>query len=206
MPRKAKIVAVPVDAPVAEPVEQTVPEDKTDAEEMTNVINEIKTEDQPVAEPVAEDELREAKAIALPVAEPKPKRAPRAKAPSRKRVKELDAEVVDVEPTLEETAVEVTLPEEKPAAVVKDKVACPDCGKEMSAKTLKYSHAPNCVIKNKQSDETKTSALPPVAPTVSEELIEELVQKRWDNVSNNLRRERLARKQAMMDKLIAGAF
>ena len=191
MPRKAKFVAVPVDEPVEETVEQVAaPEDKTDAEEMTNVINEIKTVDEPVAEP-------------------KPKRAPRGRAPSWKRVKELDAEVVDVEPTFEETTVEVTLPEEKPAPVVKDKVACPDCGKEMSAKTLKYSHAPNCVIKKKQSDEqheAKTSALPPVAPTVSEELIEELVQKRWDNVSKNLRQERLARKQAMMDKLIAGAF
>ena len=183
MPRKAKIVAVPVD----EPVEQTVPDDKTDAEEMTNVINEIKTDDQPVAEPVAE-----------PATEPKPKRAPRGRAPSRKRVKELDAEVVDVEPTLEETAVEVTLPEEKPAAVVKDKVACPDCGKEMSAKTLKYSHAPNCTVKKKQSDEQPAA--------VSEELIEELVQKPWDNVSKNLRQERLARKQAMMEKLISGAF
>ena len=202
MPRKAKIVAVPVDAPVEETFEQVAaPEDKTDAEEMTNVINEIKTVPEPVVETVAE-----------PVAEPKPKRAPRARAPSRKRVKELDAEFVAVEPTIEETTVEVTVPEEKPAAVVKDKVACPDCGKEMSAKTLKYSHAPNCVIKKKQSEEqyepreAKSSALPPVAPTVSEELIEELVQKRWDNMSKNLRQERLARKQAMMDKLISGAF
>jgi hypothetical protein len=201
MPRKAKIVAVPVDAAtVAEPVEQTAQEDKTDAEEMTNVINEIKTEDQPVTQEVAE-----------PTAEPKPKRAPRARAPTRKRVKELDAEVVDVEPTLEETAVEVTLPEEKPAAVVKDKVACPDCGKEMSAKTLKYSHAPNCVIKKKQSDEQPAAVVPDrrrdsPEGNISEELIEELVQKRWDNVSNNLRRERLARKQAMMEKLISGAF
>ena len=201
MPRKAKIVAVPVDAAaVAEPVEQAAQEDKTDAEEMTNVIQEIKTVPEPVAEPVAE-----------PTAEPKPKRAPRAKAPTRKRVKELDAEVVDVEPTLEETAVEVTLPEEKPAAVVKDKVACPDCGKEMSAKTLKYSHAPSCVIKKKQSDEQPAAVVPDrrrdsPEGNISEELIEELVQKRWDNVSNNLRRERLARKQAMMEKLISGAF
>ena len=201
MPRKAKIVAVPVDAPVEETVEQVAaPEDKTDAEEMTSVIQEIKTVAEPVAEPVAET-----------AAEPKPKRAPRGRAPSRKRVKELDAEVVDVEPTLEETAVEVTLPEEKPAAVVKDKVACPDCGKEMSAKTLKYSHAPNCVIKKKQSDEQPAAVVPDrrrdsPEGNISEELIEELVQKRWDNVSNNLRRERLARKQAMVEKLIAGAF
>ena len=71
----------------------------------------------------------------------------------------------------------------------------------MSAKTLKYSHAPNCVIKKKQSEEQ-----PAAAPAVSEELIDELVQKRWDNVTNNLREERLARKQAMMEKLISGAF
>jgi hypothetical protein len=157
---------------------------------MTNVINEIKTDVQPVAEPVAQE-------VVEPVAEPKPKRAPRAKAPSRKKVKELDAEVVAVEPTLEETTVEVTVPEEKPAPVVKDKVACPDCGKEMSAKTLKYSHAPNCVSKKKQSDEQ-----PAAAPAISEELIEDLVQKRLTNV----RQDRLARKQAMMEKLISGAF
>ena len=192
MPRKAKIVAVPVDAPVDVPVEQPVeeaaaPEDKTDAEEMTNVINEIKTEDEPVAEPVAE---------------PKPKRAPRAKAPARKKVTEPEPEVVAVEPTLEESTVEVTAPEEKPAPVVKDKVACPDCGKEMSAKTLKYSHVPNCKAKKQKADEEQPAA----APSVSEELIEERVQERWDSVTNNLRQERLARKEAMMQKLISGAF
>ena len=85
--------------------------------------------------------------------------------------------------------------------MVKDKVACPDCGKEMSAKTLKYSHAPNCVIKKKQADEQPTAD-----HTISEELIEELVQKRWDNVTNNLRQERLARKQAMIDRLVSRAF
>jgi hypothetical protein len=68
----------------------------------------------------------------------------------------------------------------------------------MSAKTLKYSHAPNCTVKKKQNEDQPAA--------ISEELIEELVQKRWDNVSNNLRRERLARKQAMVEKLIAGAF
>ena len=71
----------------------------------------------------------------------------------------------------------------------------------MSAKTLKYSHAPNCVIKKKQSDEQ-----PPAAPAVSEQLIEELVQKRWDNVTNNLRQERLAKKQAMIERLVSRAF
>ena len=184
MPRKAQSVAVLVDEPVEETVEQVAaPEDKTDAEEMTNVIQEIKTVDEAVAEPVAE---------------PKPKRAPRGRAPTRKKVTEPEPEVVAVEPTVEETTVEVAVPEEKPAPVVKDRVACPDCGKEMSAKTLKYSHAPNCTVKKKQSDEQPAA--------VSEELIEELVQKRWDNVTNNLRQERLARKQARMEQLISGAF
>jgi len=191
MPRKAKIVAVPVDVPVEQPVEEAAaPEDKTDAEEMTNVINEIKTEDEPVAEPVTEP-------VDEPVVEPKPKRAPRAKAPARKKVKEPEPEVVAVEPTLEESTVEVTAPEEKPAPVVKDKVACPDCGKEMSAKTLKYSHVPNCMAKKQKADEE---------PTINEELIEEIVQKRWDNVTSNLRRERLERKQAAMERLISRAF
>ena len=171
---------------------------------MTNVINEIKTDDQSVDEPVAQEvveSLPEGSQTKGPVAEPKPKRAPRARAPSRKKVKELDAEVVAVEPTLTETSVVVAVPEEKPTAVVKDKVACPDCGKEMSAKTLKYSHAPNCVVKEQQSDEQ-----PAAAPVVSEQIIEELVQQRWDNVTKNLRQERLTRKQAMMHELISGAF
>ena len=120
--------------------------------------------------------------------EPKPKRAPRARAPSRKKVKELDAEVVAVEPTLEETTVEVTVPEEKQApAVVKEKVACPDCGKQMSAKTLKYSHAPNCTVKQIH---------------VKEEMLESLLEQRLSSV----KQERLARKQAMVEKLISGAF
>jgi Zn finger protein HypA/HybF involved in hydrogenase expression len=124
-----------------------------------------------------------------PVADPKPKRAPRARAPSRKKVKELDAEVVAVEPTLEETTVEVTVPEEKLKlpAVVKEKVACPDCGKQMSAKTLKYSHAPNCTVKQ---------------INVKEEMLESLLEQRLSSV----KQERLARKQAMVEKLISGAF
>ena len=57
------------------------------------------------------------------------------------------------------------------------------------------------VIKKKQSVEQPAAAL-----AVSEELIDDLVQRRWDNVTNNLRQERLARKQARMEKLISGAF
>ena len=41
---------------------------------------------------------------------------------------------------------------------VEHKVACPDCGKQVSAKTLKYSHGPNCVVKKqKQSQPTRIS-------------------------------------------------
>jgi hypothetical protein len=112
-------------------------------------------------------------------------------------VKEAEAEGVAVEPSLEESTVVVAVPKEKPAAVVKDKVSCPDCGKELSAKTLKYSHAPTCVTKKKQTDEQPTAA-----PTISEELLEDLAQKH----STNVRKERLARKRAMMEKLVSGAF
>jgi hypothetical protein len=46
---------------------------------MTNVIKEIKTNVQPMAESVAQE-------VVEPVTEPKPKRAPRARAPTRKKV------------------------------------------------------------------------------------------------------------------------
>ena len=55
---------------------------------------------------------------------------------------------VTIEASLEDVEATVTLPKE----VAKEdlKIACPDCGKKMSAKTLKYSHGPNCAAQKKQ--------------------------------------------------------
>ena len=120
MPRKAKVHAVPV-----EQGEESKPEGlvvagdvevKTEAEQLTDVINEVKADAEEVVEPVVE-----------PVAEPKAK--PKAKAKAKAKAEpppEVTPEpVVEAAPALVEEAA---------------KASCPDCGKQMSAKTLKYSH------------------------------------------------------------------
>ena len=91
---------------------------KTEAEQLTEVINEVKADAEEVVEPVVK-----------PVVETldvKPKAKPKAKAKAK------------AEPQPEVTPPPVV--EAAPARVEDTKAACPDCGKQMSAKTLKYSH------------------------------------------------------------------
>jgi hypothetical protein len=69
----------------------------------------------------------------------------------------------------------------------------------MSAKTLKYSHVPNCVAK-KQSDTHSTQAAR--RENILEEVIENEVQKR---LQYN-RSERAARREEMVQNLMKNAF
>ena len=122
-PRKSKVTAVPVDAPASESASA---EPNTDAQAMSEVISEIK------AEPVVEAE---------PVPEPvvsKPWRQPRKKA----------VEPVPEPEPVEESSASEQADEPKgmlhPGAAVREKVVCDNCGKSMTAKTLKYSHVHNC--------------------------------------------------------------
>jgi ssDNA-binding Zn-finger/Zn-ribbon topoisomerase 1 len=79
---------------------------------------------------------------------------------------------------------------------VAEKATCPDCGKNMSAKTLKYNHQFVCKSKKAESE--------PVNATVNipEALIEEEVQKR---IKNN-RQAKLEARQQKFDKLLVEAF
>jgi hypothetical protein len=138
MPRKAKITAVPIDVQPDQTLEQVdAQEPKTEAEKMTDVINEVNVIESTLSN---EDESSIQKA---------PKA--RAKRVSKKEPDFIEPEV-EVTSSLDEVQAEVVMPKQEP--YVEPKVACPDCGKKMSAKTLKYSHGPNCVIhKQKQSRE-----------------------------------------------------
>ncbi len=69
----------------------------------------------------------------------------------------------------------------------------------MSAKTLKYSHGPNCVVAKKQAKQEDRNDVPRNIP---EEIIEQEVKKRM----NETRADRIARKQEAVCKLIANAF
>ena len=140
MPRKAKITAVPIDAQPDQTLEQVdAQEPKTEAEQMTDVINEVN-----VTETILSNEYEAPVALYLQTA-PKAK----IKRMSKKEPDFIEPEV-EVTSSFDEVQAEVVMPKQEP--YVEPKVACPDCGKKMSAKTLKYSHGPNCVNnKQKQS-------------------------------------------------------
>jgi ssDNA-binding Zn-finger/Zn-ribbon topoisomerase 1 len=106
--------------------------------------------------------------------------------------------------TINEVVAEVELPNESPQSPPSSekkaesaKVECPDCGKSMSAKTLRYSHGPNCLFK-KQAD--KEEADP--SKMVTQEMIEAEVQKRMSCA----KAERLNRRQKQIESLVASAF
>ena len=171
--RKSKVIAIPVNEPEGlARAQMGDQEPKTEAEEMTELINEVSTDEQPVAEPVEEIAPK-----------PKAKRAPRVKA---KAESEPEAEAVLYEPPQEAIA------EPKTA----DKVECPDCGKQMSAKTLRYSHAANCTVRKKSQLETQAT------PSITNDILEHEVNKRL----NNFREERVARRQRAIESLVAQAF
>ena len=158
MPRNPRITAVPVEAPVEEGLAKAWGDDevRTDAQEMTELVNQIKVDEEPALSCEVES---------TPVAKPKAraKRAPK---------KPVEVEPVD-EPMEEPQQVEqAEEPDEGNWTKVERNVACPDCGKQMSAKTLKYSHGPNCAAKQQKQSPRE------ISPSVIEEVIENEVQKR----------------------------
>ena len=177
MPRKAKVQAVPVEQAdqreglmVAGDVDV-----KTEAEQLTEVINEVKADAEEVAD--APEEVVEAK--------PKAKRASKAKA------KAVPPPEVTPPPVVVLTQGPSDQREEpEPAVDEVAKASCPDCGKQMSAKTLKYSH--KCT----------TAKVAPVVTSRIVEIVEDEVEKRF----NNRRAERAARREAVVEKLMLSAF
>ena len=186
MPRKSKITAVPLDKPeqeegLARAWDQEAETDaKTDAEQMTEIIQEVKE----VAEPAPVEE---------PVKEKAKKATPKAKA----KAEEPPAEVKVEEPVAE------VKEEAKTEAKSEAKVACPDCGKQMSAKTLKYSHVPNCTAKKQKNAENEPEeGNADQNYHISAEIIENEVQRRL----SCKRAERAARREEMVNRLMQNAF
>jgi len=182
MPRKAKITAVPVEQPDAEQGavgDEAKSDEKIDAEQMTDVINEVAVE-QPTA-PVSQDTGDAEPVVAT---KPKAKRAPTKRAPDA-----ATSAVVEAKPDVES-------PNEDA------KVACPDCGKKMSSRTLKYSHGANCVAKRppRETQASDNDNVP--VQDVTEETIEEEIQRRI----NGRRNDRSSRREAMVNKLMQDAF
>ena len=130
--------------------------------------------------------------------------------------------------------VEPEVVEPKEELKMDTKVACPDCGKQMSAKTLKYSHGPNCSSKKQtqgvftqevadQRDEEfaktlrtarqvvheiggehEASALEAFAMFESLNKVPEHVIEH--HIRTRQRAERATRRETMMNKLMQNAF
>ena len=175
MPRKPRITAVPVEQEQKEEglmVAGDVPDEKTDAEQMTEIIQEVK------------EEPKEAVSDAIVVVKPKAKRASRAK-PKEEPIEEEPKE------------------EPKEEANIDDKVACPDCDKQMSAKTLKYSHGPNCGVKKPSKKAVLLRGVADQREDDREAITEEMIER---HVRTRARTERATRREAMMNNLVQAAF
>ena len=177
MPRKPRITAVPVDQVQPEEGLVVAMDEKTDAEQMTEILQEVKEEPKV--------------AVSDAVVEVKPK----AKRASRAKPKE---EPLEVEPIEEQI---LKSPEPKEEARIDDKVACPDCGKQMSAKTLKYSHVANCVTQKQKTKTEKTYEQQ--YPTQVGEITEELIE---HHIRTRSRAARALRRETMMNNLVQSAF
>ena len=188
MPRKAKVQAVPVeDKPEALAVAMEAIEEKTDAEQLTDVINEVNATADEVVEPVVE--------VEAPVeVKPKAKRAPKAKAKAE-APPEVTPPLVPEAPPPSVEAEEVAAQVEPVGAKEDTKVACPDCGKQMSVKTLKYSH--KCVTVKTAPASSGVDTTNSIADIVEDEVERRLYHRRA---------ERTARREAMVNKLLQHAF
>ena len=192
MPRKPRITAEPVEQPTAEEGlarawnDEQQGEAKTDAEHMTEVINEVRVSDEE-APTLAEEPP-------APAEKPKSKRAAKPKATAAEPA-------IEVKPALEEVQAVVELPKEDAKGDVKQ--ACPDCGKQMSAKTLKYSHV--CPSKKPAAQEQQPeqkAATKSQTVYSTDELIEWEIQRRMSNKRN----ERKAAREQMLRNLVQNAF
>ena len=116
---------------------------------------------------------------------------------------------VEVTSSLDEVQVDVVLPvelllrEEYHETInPHEETSCSDCGKQVSAKTLKYSHGPNCVVKKQKQSQ----------PTISREdgnqsLGSEVTKEQeYQSRRRNRRMERAARREEMVQKLMKNAF
>ena len=196
MGRKAEITAVPIEQK-EESLTCGDDEVKTDAQHMTDIINEVNA---PVQEevPIVEDTIE----APVAVAKPKAKRASRSKPAVEVVPATVDDEVAEPAVEVEEPVEAVEVAEEPK---VDTKVACPDCGKQMSAKTLKYSHGPNCSAKKQKQEVEDQRDEEESQPNIVRNPLTEAILDNWKE-TRCTRLARAVRRQEMVDRLIQNAF
>ncbi len=169
---------------------------------MTDIIKEVQEEPRQTQE-----EPKEAVSDEHVVAKAKAKRASRAKPKEVLTLPGVDPREPKEEPNEEPKEEHKEEPKEVPKG--EEKIACSDCGKQVSAKTLKYSHGPNCNCK-KQKTKTEVESQPKIQRVLTlsgadqrEAITEELIE---HHIRTQSRAERATRRETMMNKLMQTAF
>ena len=145
--------------------ENTTPEQPTnEAEELSKIKDDIQKEEPP----------KEPEELPPVQQEAEPKAKPKRKPPAKKKTEDIITPPVEeiITPPVEEKPVEEKPEEEippKPEKKIKtvELVSCPHCKKEMSKKTLRYSHEKNCTGKPIVREEIPVKRRPP--PKVKQE-------------------------------------
>ena len=224
MGRKAKITAVPIDQEEAIAPQVVDEEVKNDAQHMTEIINEMNAPEGLFVARMSTCSVEETPAEEAPAETPivvskaKAKRASKAKPAvvvepvltlslpegSQTKGQVSDQREVEVTASLDEVEAVVTLP--LPGELKVDtKVACPDCGKQMSAKTLKYSHGPNCSAKKQKQEVEDQRDEEESQPNIVRNPLTEAILDNWKE-TRCTRLARAVRRQEMVDRLIQNAF
>ena len=184
MPAK-KIKVVALESPVAD---EPAAEAPTEAQGMDEVINNIETENTSLDETTAEVPLMIEESLPCESETKGPKAKAKAKAKATRKPKAVK------EVTIEEPPAPAPTPE--PAQEVKaeptsaEKAICPDCGKTVSAKTLKYSHKANCKASKTQQPESAGAQPTPFDNSTSPQ----------DDLLNRMAYIRQARMQRKMEQ------
>lgn len=208
MTRK-QIKIISLQAPNADTPEPTPAHPEADG--MSEVLSEMKDE-----APAPTEEQQEPAAPVEPVAaveKPKAKRKPRAK--------KAEAAPVEVMPTVVEEPAAETPPPPEPVEEPKakaEKVPCPDCGRMVSEKTLKYTHSKTCKAKNPKHiviGENDLNGPPDVDDQESttehhkhpfEYVLEKLVEEELHKRTVGARQAKVAKRTEKIAKLAAAAF
>ncbi len=206
-----QIKVISLTTPSAEVPEPTPTHPEADG--MSEVLSEMKEE---VPAPTEEQQSTAAPVEPVAVQKPKAKRKPRAK-----KVDAMPAVVEEPAPVDEPVAETPPPPEppaEEPKAAKAEKVPCPDCGRMVSEKTLKYTHGKTCKAKNPKHiyiGENDLNGPPDVDDQESttehhkhgfEHVLEKLVEEELHRRTVGARQAKVARRTEKIAKLAAAAF
>ena len=186
MPAK-NIKVVALEPPVAD---EPAAEAPTEAQGMDEVINNIETENTSLDETTAEVPLMIEESLPCESETKGPKAKAKAKAKATRKPKAVKEVTIEEPPAPAPTPEPAQEVKAEPVVDACQRTVCPDCGKTVSAKTLKYSHKANCKASKTQQPESAVAQPTPFDNSTSPQ----------DDLLNRMAYIRQARMQRKMEQ------